>query len=188
MTEHALSSPTIGVRPQPDDSAAAFRALFEAESTFVWNLLRRFGVPQRDLEDVAHDVFLTVYRRLADYDRSRPVRPWLFGIAFRVAMRYRDLARHRREVSGETDDPQDLAPRPDEQLIAREARALLGRALDTLDFERRAVFVLHDIEGQTMPDIAEALAIPLNTAYSRLRLARGEVKTAVRALATGASS
>jgi RNA polymerase sigma-70 factor (ECF subfamily) len=178
-------SPAVTALTQADAAGApviAFRTVFEAESAFVWNLLRRFGVPPRDLEDVTHDVFMTVYRRFDDYDRARPVRPWLFGIAYRVAARYRELARNQREVLDEPPEPPDDAPRADEQLIAREARETLDKILDTLDLDRRAVFVLHDIEGCTMPDIAAALAVPLNTAYSRLRLAREQVKTALHRL------
>jgi RNA polymerase sigma-70 factor (ECF subfamily) len=164
------------------EPAIEFRTVFESESGFVWNVLRRFGVPARDLEDLTHDVFVTVYRRLDDYDRSRPLRPWLFGIAFRQAIRYRELARNHREVLDPAPEPADEATRADERLMAHEARAVLEKALDTLDLDRRAVFVLHELESLTMPDIADALAIPLNTAYSRLRLARAQVKAAVQRL------
>jgi RNA polymerase sigma-70 factor (ECF subfamily) len=49
------------------------------------------------------------------------------------------------------------------------------KALDTLDLDRRAVFVLHELDELSMPEIAAALSIPLNTAYSRLRLARADL-------------
>lgn len=171
ISNQAIESPVV-----------AFRGMFEAESGFVWNVLRRFGVPPRDLEDLTHDVFMTVYRRLDDYDRSRPLRPWLFGIAFRVASRYRDLARNQRETLDDAPERPDDAPRADERMIADEARAIIWQALDSLDLDRRAVFVLHDIEGCTMPDIAATLSVPLNTAYSRLRLAREQVKASIHRL------
>jgi RNA polymerase sigma-70 factor (ECF subfamily) len=139
-------------------------------------------VPPRDVEDLAHDVFLTVYRRYVDYDKERPLRPWIFGIAYRVASRYRDLARNQREVFDPLPERPDEQPHAEAQLIAREARALLDAALSGLDVDKRAVFVLHDVEGCGMPDVAAALSIPLNTAYSRLRLARAEVKAAVTRL------
>jgi len=58
----------------------------------------------------------------------------------------------------------------------------VARALDTLDFDRRAVFILHEIDGVAIPEIARALEIPSNTAYSRLRLARADFGAAVRRL------
>ena len=152
----------------------SFRAIFEAEGGYVWNTLRRLGVQDRDLEDLAHDVFVTVHRRIGDYDPSRPLRPWLFGICLRVAMRYRDLARHRREVMDAEVEPADEAPDAEALLVQKQAKDLVAEAMEALDMDRRAVFVMHEIDGEGIPEVAEALGIPLNTAYSRLRLARAE--------------
>lgn len=162
----------------------AFPVLFKAESSYVWNALKRLGVPDRDLEDVAHEVFMTVYRRFDDYDAARALRPWLFGIAYRTAARYRDLARNQREVMGDGPEHADETPGPDEQLVALEGRRLLHRALDSIDLDQRAAFLMHDVDGFSMPEIARALAIPLNTAYSRLRLARERVKATLIRLRT----
>src|SRR5262249_30637671 len=158
----------------PSARAIEFRAMFQAESSFVWNSLRRLGVHPNDQEDLMHEVFLTAYRRLDDYDRSRPVRPWLFGIAYHITARHRDRAHHRREVRGVAVEVAGPGPSAEDQLIAHEARQLLGRALDELDLDRRAVFLLHDVEGCSMSEIAAVLGVPLNTAYSRLRLGRAQ--------------
>jgi RNA polymerase sigma-70 factor (ECF subfamily) len=161
--------------------APDFRAVFEAEFAYVWSTLRRMGVRERDLEDVTHDTFLKVGPRLPDYDPGRPIRPWLFGFAFRVASDYRRLARHRKEVlaEAEADDP---APAPDEEVAMREARAIMTEALDAIELDRRAVFVLHVLDECPIPEVAQALGVPVNTAYSRLRLAREEFSSAVRRL------
>src|SRR5262245_55716076 len=66
-----------------------FRRVFELEAAYVARTLRRLGVDQADVEDMAHEVFLAVHRQLCDYDASRPLRPWLFGFAFRIASHYR---------------------------------------------------------------------------------------------------
>jgi RNA polymerase sigma-70 factor (ECF subfamily) len=58
-------------------------------------------------------------------------------------------------------------------------------ALDAIDLDRRAVFVLYEIDGVTMDEIARSLGIPVNTAYSRLRVARGEFAAAVKRLKRG---
>jgi RNA polymerase sigma-70 factor, ECF subfamily len=166
--------------PKPPD----FRVIFDAECGYVWQTLRRLGVQERDLEDVTHDVFVTVYRRLADYDAARPIRPWLFGIAYRVASDYRRLARHRREVvtaiGGDGIEPADDRPGADDHYEAAQARRVVLEALETMDIDRRAVFVMHELDGHAMPEIARALSVPLNTAYSRLRLAREQFAVAVR--------
>ncbi|MCB9549953.1 MAG: sigma-70 family RNA polymerase sigma factor [Myxococcales bacterium] len=164
---------------------ADFRALYDAGFRHVWLTLRRLGVAERDLEDAAHEVFVVVHRRLADYDPARPLRPWLTGIAWRVAADERRRARHHREQLGVDPATACPAPGPEQAVAAEEARALVHRALQTLDLDRRVVFVMAELDGATAPEIAEALGIPLNTAYSRLRVARQRFADAVRRLRGG---
>jgi RNA polymerase sigma-70 factor (ECF subfamily) len=159
-----------------------FAAVYGVEFPYVWNTLRRLGVWERDVEDLCHDVFVVVFRILEQYDARRPIRPWLFGIAFRVASDYRRSARFRREVTGAAVEVASLAPAADEIMARREGQQLVVRALEALELERRAVFVMHDIDGHVMPDIAAALGVPLNTAYSRLRLARADFAAAAEQL------
>jgi RNA polymerase sigma-70 factor (ECF subfamily) len=166
-------------------SAAEFPAVYAAELGYVWHALRRLGVQERDLEDLCHDVFVVVFRNLPVYDTRRPIRPWLFGISFRVASDYRRSARQRREIPGTTRELTCPAPPADEVMLRRERERLVARALDDLELDRRAVFVMHDIDGHVMPDIAAALGIPLNTAYSRLRLARVDFAAAVKRVQGG---
>lgn len=183
-----LEEPTVPPDLAPRPPTPPFRAIFEAECGYVWHALRRLGVRERDLEDLAHDVFVTVHKRLADYDPRRPIKPWLFGIAFRHASDYRRLARNRLEivsalgVGGDSPEPADDSPGADVHYEQAEARRLVADALQSLDMDKRAVFVMHEIDGHAMPEIAEALKVPLNTAYSRLRLAREQFAVVVRRL------
>jgi RNA polymerase sigma-70 factor (ECF subfamily) len=168
----------------------SFRDLFDAEFSYVWNTLRRLGVREADVLDQAQEAFLIVHSLLPDYDASRPVRPWLFAIAYRIACRYRSLARHKHEVH--TDAPYeqvDPAPGVDQKMEADEAREVMLEAVQGIDLPRRAVFIMSELEEQSMADIASALQIPVNTGYSRLRLAREDFeKAANRILAKRASS
>jgi len=160
-----------------------FADVYRENAGYVLHSLRRLGVHDRDLEDLAHDLFIVVARKLDEFDGSRAVRPWLFGIAFRVALDYRRSARFRREqLEDVPGDPVDMRPAADEQLEVAQKQRLVLAALDTLRIEQRAVFVMHDLDGTRVPEIATALGIPLNTAYSRLRLARDQFASAVREL------
>jgi RNA polymerase sigma-70 factor, ECF subfamily len=167
----------VALRAVPD-----LGAIFDRNFDFVWATLQRLGVREADLEDLAHEVFLKVHMRLDDYDSSRPIRPWLFGFAYRVAAGHRRLVRHRTEVFGQSVEPIDPVRLPDESAEAHEENALVRAALDAVDFDRRAVLLLHDGEDVPVPAIAEELGIPVNTAYSRLRVAREEFGAAVRSL------
>lgn len=172
-----VSAPSNSGFEAPD-----FHSVFQAHGAYVWHALRRLGVRQADVEDVAHDVFLQVHLQLNRYDPTRPIRPWLFAFAFRKASEHKRQARVRLEVVGGTGDPPDPAPTALEQAMQQEALQLGHRALDDIELNQRAVFVLHELDGYPMPEVARALEIPLNTAYSRLRLARAAFDKAVRRL------
>jgi len=122
--EQAISEPL----PCP-----AFPEIFRDHLGYVWHALRRLGVHDRDLEDVAHDVFLAVLKKLDHYDPARPLRPWLFGFAFRFASDYRDLARHRHEVTHGGHEPPDPAPRALDGAIQNQALRLANEALGELE-------------------------------------------------------
>jgi RNA polymerase sigma-70 factor, ECF subfamily len=156
--------------------SSQFNALFAAEFEFVCRALRRLGVRTPDIKDVAQELFLTVHARLDDFDTDRAIRPWLVGFAVRFASNYRKLARNRYE----TPDSGSSLTEPSSPNF--EARDLLLRALDTLDFDKRTVIVLHDFEGFDAPEIARELRIPVNTVYSRIRLGREELRASVAAL------
>jgi RNA polymerase sigma-70 factor (ECF subfamily) len=170
--------------PPAAPNAVDFDAIYRTELGYVWNTLRRLGVRDRDLEDLAHDVFVVVHRRLADYDPNRPLRPWLFGIAFRIASDDRRRARHSNEVATGFVDPPSETPGADDAVAARQDRELVLQALSSLDLDRRAVFVMHEIDGTPVPEISTVLGAPVNTVYSRLRLAREQFAAAVRRLRT----
>lgn len=150
-----------------------FRALFDAEFDYVCRSLRRLGVREADLKDVAQELFVAVHGRIREYDRARPIRPWLFSFAVRYASNYRRLARNQAH------DPHDESPLRTEHSPQLEARDLILRALGRLDFDRRTVVVMHDLEGFDAPEIAAQLGIPVNTVYSRIRLARADFREAV---------
>jgi RNA polymerase sigma-70 factor (ECF subfamily) len=168
----------LGASAAPPDLGAIFEEHFD----YLWNRLRRLGVREADLEDLVHEVFIKVHAHLTEYDPSRPIRPWLFGFAFRVAADHRRLARHRVEVLGSSAEPIDASRPADARMEADEERALVDAALEHVELDRRAVLLLHDIDEVPVPAIAQELGIPVPTAYSRLRLAREELTAAVTRL------
>ncbi|MCC6621275.1 MAG: sigma-70 family RNA polymerase sigma factor [Deltaproteobacteria bacterium] len=185
----ALVSPKVEVAPAAPgtlaraDHEAAFEAIYQAEIAWVHRTLRRLGARPADLEDLAHDVFVAVHRALDRYDASRPIRPWLFGIAFRVVSDYRSRARFSRErATGAVDDPPADGMTPESALADRRARELLLRALDALPVDQRAAFVASELDEMPMPELAAQLGVSVNTLYSRLRLARARFSAAVAEL------
>jgi RNA polymerase sigma-70 factor (ECF subfamily) len=159
---------------------------FENEFDYVYRALKRHGVNASDAEDLAQEVFLVMWRRWADYDTERPLRPWLAGIAFKVAHDHR--RRSGREVPGGLVDAEDQAPGAEEHLASARARSLVLKALASLPEKQRTLIVMHDLDGASMREIADTLAVPLFTAYSRLRSARQAFAKSVRRLHTLAAA
>jgi RNA polymerase sigma-70 factor, ECF subfamily len=154
--------------------------VFARSSRFVWRILARYGVRPADLPDACQDVFLVVHRRARDFDPEGSLNAWLFGICVRTAADYRKRARRRRESPSE-DAPELSVPAPQQQDLEREqARRDLQRAIDALDDDQKAVFVLYELEDFSMTEIASALGVPAQTAYSRLHAARKAVTSAFR--------
>jgi RNA polymerase sigma-70 factor (ECF subfamily) len=156
-----------------------FKELFVSEFSWVCRTLRRLGVRPNDLEDAAQQVFVSLHEKFDSYDRERPVRPWLAAFAYRVAANQNRLARHHREVLDDSAQEASDELDPEKALDEKQIRDRLLRALEKVDLDRRAVLVMHDIDAFTATEISEALAIPVNTVYSRLRVARQELRAAL---------
>lgn len=160
------------------ERSSALAELYAAHYEFVWRSARRLGAPEGSVDDAVQEVFLVVARRLADFEGRSSIRTWLFGITMRVvsSLRRRD-SRHRRRVDAVASDP---TPPPDDLGHKHDAVRLLDRLLGELDEDKRAVFILVELEGMTAGEIAEALGVKTNTVYSRLRLARAALERAAR--------
>ncbi len=169
--------------PSNDSESALgerFAAIFDSEFSYVCRSLRRFQIRDSDLEDLAHDVFLAAHAAFRGFDSTRPVKPWLFGITFRIASHHKRRAGYQREEADSELDSVDPAPGADVQLEVRDRQRLLIDALGTLDDDRRAVVIMHDVDGIPMQAIATELGFPLFTGYSRLRTGRAELAAYVR--------
>ncbi|MEM9861773.1 MAG: RNA polymerase sigma factor [Myxococcota bacterium] len=154
--------------------------MFEDHAAYVYHSLRRLGVRPSDLEDLTQEVFLQVYRKFDSYDPTRPTKPWLFAFAARVAANHRRLSKHEHEVVTDDAPVIVLKQTPEDRAEYADVRNKIATTLDGLSDEVRQAFVLHDVDGLAGPEIADALAIPVNTVYSRVRLAREALARALR--------
>jgi RNA polymerase sigma-70 factor (ECF subfamily) len=185
----ADSEPPVQPGPAATDASEpqTFLDLYETHLSFVWNGVRRLGVPESAVEDVVQEVFLVVHRKLGDFEGRSSLKTWLFGIALRVVRHHRRRQRSQR-YSGEIEthevdalvDPK--SPSPQQSAESGQMRATLHRLLDELDDEKREVLVLAELEQMTAPEIAEVTGTNLNTVYWRLRMARQEFERLVTRL------
>ena len=176
----APSDPHLGERRR------LWLQIYLGEFEYVCQRLRRLGVPERDVPDIAHDVFVTVYRRLGTYESDRPLRPWLVGILTRVAWDNLRLGHRRRELypamGPEAEDP---TPGPEDTAAQRQSRRIAEEILQSLDPRQRDVLLMHDFGGRSASELATSLGIPLKTVYTRLRLGRQKLAAALGRLQQG---
>lgn len=189
MTQAPLPLPLVGAGPPalargasaPATSAAdRLTALFQRHFDLVWRTVRRLGVPLEAVDDAAQEVFVIASRRLASIEEGKE-RAFLYGTAVRVAATARRTRSRRRAVPAPDapPDPTDPGPAADELVDRKRARALLDELVARLPDDTRPVFVLYELEGLTMDEIAACLEVPTGTVASRLRRAREVFQAAV---------
>lgn len=182
IAARADDAEVVAREPSPAELNERLRGLIDQHYDFIWRCLRRFGLDPPAADDAAQQVFVVAARKISGVAGGAE-RPYLFGIAQRVASDARRGAQRRREhLREELVETIDPSPLVDEVLDQQRARRMLDEALDELPLELRTVFALHELEDMSMSDIAVTVGIPPGTVASRLRRARQEFEIIVARL------
>jgi RNA polymerase sigma-70 factor (ECF subfamily) len=159
--------------------AREIEALMRDDGRAIHRFLALKGVMSRDVPDVAQHVFFLAHRKWADFRGEASRRAWLFGIARNCAADYRKQRDRQLAAHESYGVYMESAPRsargPDEQTQASDDLRILYMILNELKEQVRNVFVLYEIDGLTMAEIAAIEGIPEQTGYSRLKVARDAV-------------
>ena len=151
-----------------------FASIYREYFDFVWASARRLGVEPAAVDDIVHDVFIVIHDRLHTLKRSEALRSWIYGIVRRTVSDYRRSQRVRmasgHKLACEADAP--CAATPADIAAQNEKVKLLYSLLEELDVQKREIFMMVELDELAVPEAAEILEIPVNTAYTRLRAAR----------------
>lgn len=175
---HAGAEPSSSAQPDTGASSApAFERLYQDYFSFTWRTLRALGIPKHALDDAAQEVWLIVHRRLQEFEGRSSVKTWLFGISVNVSRNLRRSHLRHRERDELPAHLASDAPGPAEESEGREAWEVVRGYVETLDRERREVFVCSLLEGLSSADTAQATGLDVTTIYHRIRaLRRGLVR------------
>ena len=156
MASSDLSGLLAASAPRTCAEPLEFTAVFRQHFDFVWRALRSFGVPDSVLDDAVQEVFISVHRRLPEFEGRSSLKTWIYSVAYRTAQNHRRAVR-RRDTSPLDSNLVSGEPGPGERLASAQAGRFVLGFLNQLPAERRDVFVLCVLEEMTAPDAAEIL-------------------------------
>lgn len=156
----------------PSGRPANGKELVENHYEFIWRLLRRMGLGPADADDATQQVFMVTLLPEPKLIQPGSERSFLYGVAINVCREFR-----RKHVAGSRHDPSSLEAQvaPDSPLRDvenRQAWQQLQQVLAAMSEDVRTTFVLFELEGLTVPEIAELVSVPIGTVASRLRRGR----------------
>jgi RNA polymerase sigma-70 factor (ECF subfamily) len=158
-----------------------FEQVYDDFFDFVYRNARRLGVPASAADDVVQEVFVVLHRRLSEYDGRATLQGWVYGILANTVRDYRRAFRRKQAplVAAKRDEqlgPASNAVSPEQRAELKQDLALLMQLLHELPEAQRELIVLADLEQLSVPEICECIGGNSNTVYSRLRVARENLK------------
>ena len=187
-SKSTAQAPAIPRHEDPDPDRSAFpvptlQAIYKEYFDFVWSSARHLGAASDAIDDVVQDVFIVIHAKLSTLQHPEALRSWIYGIVRRTVSDHR-RSRRTRDAAGarlgaELKLTQPSQPSPLDMAERNAELDLLESVLAELDEPKREVFVMVEVLEMTVPEVVQSLEIPLNTAYSRLRLARQSFEEAL---------
>src|SRR5687767_5322047 len=171
----ALQAAWVPPSSLPRAEVSPFESIYREYFDFVWSSVRRLGVGPAAVDDVVQEVFIVIHSRLHTLEQPQALRSWNYGIVRRTVSGHHRSQRAKETSGAALAAEPDARPRPPTPLDVAEQNdqvKLLYSILEELDDPKREVFTMAELDELTVPEFAEILEIPLNTAYSRLRAAR----------------
>ena len=149
--------------------------LFDEHAPYLCRVVHRLTGSQETAEDVVQEVFLLAYDRRHELEDRVGIRTWLYRVAVNHLRHHRrSFARYRGLLDRYQAEPRPTldTDTPDEQASRQERGKLIHLCVQRLSEKQKEVFVLYELEELEGQEIAEILDLPVNTVWSRLRLAR----------------
>lgn len=156
----------------------AFRMLLGKYQGFVYSLASRFVSDKAEIDDITQEVFIRLWKNLATYKPEVKFTTWLYRIVVNKCLDYLKSREFKTGMDTRSVEGAVIAApeSPDRILIDTEFYELVIKYSDVLPDKQRTVFILRDIEGLSLDEIAEILrmnagSVKSNLYYARLRLA-----------------
>jgi RNA polymerase sigma-70 factor (ECF subfamily) len=161
---------------------SAWRELYDAHFEFVLRVARRLGTPEAEAEDVVHDVFVVVHRKLDRFEGGK-LTTWLYRITANVVSERHRRRRVRRAFESlKIWIGAEAGESPERAAERSSATRAVERVLERMHPKKREVFALFELEGLAGEEIADRIGCPINTVWTRLYHARKQFLEIARRL------
>jgi RNA polymerase sigma-70 factor (ECF subfamily) len=174
------------IRRLRDRDERAFRELLDLHRDRVFNITYRMLGNRSEAEDVAQEVFITVFKTIDSFREESKFSTWLYRVAVNhTKNRIKYLARrhdrdrdeldegvHSQQVNGAVTGMPLRNAQPDKALASAQMESLMQEAIEALDEDQRAVVILRDVEELSIDEICQITGLPDGTVKSRLHRAR----------------
>lgn len=178
------------MRTRPDDmnlvtslqagDMSALEIRMERHAASTYRLAFAITRNHADAEEVMQDVFLNVFRKISTFEGRAAFGTWIYRITANLALTKRRTSRPSREEHGALERA-DRSPTPEEHLLTREMRAIMGRLVDGLPASYRTVVVLRDVDGLSTTEVADAVGASVASVKCRLHRGRAWLRQQVAA-------
>ena len=168
----------------------AFETLINQHQTSVFNLVYRMLGSRAEAEDLAQEIFITIFKQIESFRGDSSLETWIYKVAsnhcinrkkylarrqYYTRSSFTELGDNKRTVEDKASMVSNM-PRPDEEAEGLQMERLLQDAITSLDDEHRLVLVLRDIQNLSYEEIEEIIGVPAGTVKSRLHRARMALK------------
>ena len=164
-----------------DGDRCAFDQLAARYRSRLLRLILRIVHDSADAEDVLQDTLVRAYRAIHSFRGDSAFYTWLFRIAVNTATAFVSGRRHRMEACTDSADPNSAAAiaeletdsiTPEDILLGKQMAEIVGRAMASLAPEHSAAITMHEVDGLSYQEIADAMLCPIGTVRSRIANAR----------------
>lgn len=190
----ALRKPMAQIKPEIDvevlrvqraaaGDMQAFRLIYDEYVDYVAHHVGRLLGPRAEVEDAVQEVFVRVHRSLPNYRGDCRFSTWLYRVTRNVAIDH--LRARKKTVSLDDWRPLRATGSAWKRLEARDQLRGLYAAIEKLGLEYREAFILYEVEGLKLREIAELTDTPIGTVASRVRRSREQLRQVLESTARG---
>ncbi len=189
MSEKSLDNELVKLASKGD--MRAFEMLVNRYQQRLANVVAKFIRDRDEIQDVTQEVFIKIFRALANFRGESSFYTWAYRIAVNTAKNH--LVAQSRRIQNSDAEPSDPEIQsqsseasnietPDRVYARSELEQAVSNAIRSLPEDLRTAIVLREMDGLSYEEIAQEMSCPIGTVRSRIFRARDAIDQALKPL------